>query len=289
MMNPPGARTAVSGHVRRVSAVLLSLVMPGAGHFLLGAFRRGTAWAVGLATFGLLLLFATPVSLLIVSTLVALVVGLVGRVAAAIDTIRIGIPRPAWKIVIVAWAALLAGDLAMVEPLQRYYRAHYAQAFRIPSDGMQPMLLVGDYIMVNKSAYRDRAPQRGDIVVFPFPQDERRDFIKRTIGLPGDTIELRNKRVYVNGTGLDEPYIRYLFPPPGDSSDNDSDVRVRYGPVTVPADHYFVLGDNRDNSEDSRYWGFLEREKIKGRAYMIYWSWDGDGHWPRFDRVGRSF
>src|SRR5262245_1965388 len=128
-MNTDGAQTADFGRVRRVSAVLLSLVMPGAGHFLLGAFRRGTAGAVGLALLGLLLLFATPVALLIISAVIGVAGGLVGRVATAIDTLKVGTPRPSWKIVIVAWAALLVGDLALVEPLKAYYKAHFAQAF----------------------------------------------------------------------------------------------------------------------------------------------------------------
>ena len=116
--------------------------------------------------------------------------------------------------------------------------------------------------------------KRGDVIVFKFPEDPERDFIKRTIGLPGDTIELRNKKVYVNGKPLDEPYVHFLFPPPGDTPQEDFDVRVHYGPVTVPADHYFMMGDNRDNSEDSRYWGFLPREYVKGKAAFIYWSFE---------------
>ena len=99
--------------------------------------------------------------------------------------------------------------------------------------------------------------KRGDIIVFKFPEDPERDFIKRTIGLPGDTLELRNKKVYINGKPLDEPYVHFLFPPPGDTSARRTSTSAsHYGPVTVPPDHYFMMGDNRDNSEDSRYWGF---------------------------------
>src|SRR5690606_35013918 len=99
-------------------------------------------------------------------------------------------------------------------------------------------------------------------------------FIKRTIGLPGETIELRNKKVYVNGEPLDEPYVHFLFPPEesGNADFADFDVRRNYGPVTVPAGHYFMMGDNRDNSEDSRYWGFLPRDYIKGMAMFVYFS-----------------
>jgi signal peptidase I len=113
--------------------------------------------------------------------------------------------------------------------------------------------------------------------VFKYPEDPNRDFIKRTIGLPGETIELRNKKVYVNGKPLDEPYVHFLFPAEGGpADDNGFDVRRNYGPVTVPPDKYFMMGDNRDNSEDSRYWGFMPREYVKGKALFIYFSFNED-------------
>ena len=120
---------------------------------------------------------------------------------------------------------------------------------------------------------------RGDVVVFKYPEEPERDFIKRVIGLPGETIELKQKKVYVNGTPLDEPYVHFLEPPGSVDSASEVtslDVRERYGPVTVPADHYFVMGDNRDNSQDSRYWGFLPRDYVKGKALIIYWSYEAE-------------
>jgi signal peptidase I len=153
-------------------------------------------------------------------------------------------------------------------------------------------LLIGDHLLVNKFVYgptlsgveRTLLPidgiERRDVVVFKYPEEPERDFIKRVIGLPGETIELRNKKVFVNGQPLDEPYVQFLEPPverrPGDPDFTDFDVRQQYGPVTVPADHYFVMGDNRDNSQDSRYWGFLPREYVKGKALMVYWSYEAD-------------
>ena len=247
---------------------------------------RGAAWAVGLVVLGLSLLFATPVSLLRVSALIAVVIGLLGHVATAIDATRIVTARPPWRIVLVAWAALLVGEFVVVEPLKLYYKTHYVQAFTIPSGAMQPTLLVGDYILVDKSAYRARAPQRGDIVVFPYPQDERRDFIKRVVALPGEQVLIHGNQVSVNGRPLQESYVNThssLSSPPGSCG-------YAYGcePTAVPPDSYFVMGDNRDNSQDSRYWGFVRREKIKGRAVTVYWSWDATRGWPRFDRIGRS-
>ena len=172
--------------------------------------------------------------------------------------------------------------------LALFVRTWAVQAFKIPTGSMENNLLIGDHLLVNKYVYSPTAssiertlfpirdPRRGDIVVFKYPDEPERDFIKRVIGLPGDTLELRNKKVYVNGEPLDEPYVHFLEPAASNGAEVTSfDVRERYGPVRVPDSQYFVMGDNRDNSQDSRYWGFLPRANIKGRALMIYWSYDG--------------
>jgi len=172
--------------------------------------------------------------------------------------------------------------------LALFMRTFVVQAFKIPTGSMEPNLLVGDHHLVNKfvfaptlsSAERTLLPvtaiRRGDIVVFKYPEDPERDFIKRVIGLPGETIELRDRRIHVNGRAIEEPYAHYLPRPavPAGSEVTSDDVRERYGPVVVPAGSVFVMGDNRDNSQDSRYWGFLPKENIKGKALMIYWSFD---------------
>jgi len=287
MIEAGDGQTSDVGRLRRVAAVLLSLGAPGAGHFLLGAFRRGVGWVAGIAILWLVLLFAASPSLWFLILLSGGVLGILGRVGAAIDAARIVRPRPSWKIVILAWTALLAGDLVVGSPLATYYRAHYAQAFTIPSGAMQPTLLPGDYIMVDKSVYRSQAPRRGDIVVFQYPPDERRDFIKRIIGVPGDVVAVRGQQVLVNGRKLVEPYLNGAT---AASTSQPDHCGYLYAcePTSVPADSYFVLGDDREHSQDSRYWGFVKREKIKGRASLVYWSWDGDRHWFRFDRIGRS-
>jgi len=170
-----------------------------------------------------------------------------------------------------------------------FIRTFVVQAFKIPTGSMEPNLLIGDHLLVNKFVFAPtrssvermllpvRDVRRGDIVVFKFPVDPERDFIKRVIGLPGDTVELRNHRVHINGRPLDEPYAHYLPRPAGGGLGESTaeDVRDNYGPVIVPPDAVFAMGDNRDNSEDSRYWGFLPTSNIKGRALMIYWSFDG--------------
>jgi signal peptidase I len=170
-----------------------------------------------------------------------------------------------------------------------FVRTFVVQAFKIPSGSMEPNLLIGDHLLVNKFVSAPTLARmedtllpietihRGDVIVFKHPRMPERDLIKRTIGLPGETIELRDKQVYVDGKPLDEPYAQYLLPR-GLDEETQTDVRRKFGPVTVPPGHYFMMGDNRDNSEDSRYWGFLPREYVKGKALFLYVSFGaGEG------------
>ena len=166
-------------------------------------------------------------------------------------------------------------------------RTFVVQAFKIPTGSMEQNLLIGDHLLVNKFVFSPTATDaergllpvtsinRGDVIVFKYPEDPERDFIKRVIGLPGDVVEVRHKRVYIDGRPLDEPYVYYLRPPSAAASPfGVADLREQYGPVTVPPSEYFVMGDNRDNSQDRRYWGFLPRDLVKGRALIIYWSYE---------------
>jgi signal peptidase I len=173
--------------------------------------------------------------------------------------------------------------------LALFIRTFVVQAFKIPTGSMENNLLIGDHLLVNKLVFgptvsrleRALMPvgriKRGDVIVFKYPEEPERDFIKRVIGLPGETLEVREKKVYINGRLLDEPYVHFLEPAATSSEQSEVtsfDVRERYGPVTVPADQYFMMGDNRDNSQDSRYWGFLSRDLVKGKALVIYWSYE---------------
>jgi signal peptidase I len=170
-----------------------------------------------------------------------------------------------------------------------FIRTFVVQAFKIPTGSMEENLLIGDHLLVNKFVYGPSESRierlllpmgtisRGEVIVFKFPEQPERDFIKRVIGLPGETVEMREKKVYINGKALDEPYVHFLQAPGAQSEFSEVtsyDVRERYGPVKVPPDHYFMMGDNRDNSQDSRYWGFLPRELVKGKALFIYWSYE---------------
>lgn len=174
-------------------------------------------------------------------------------------------------------------------------RTFVVQAFKIPSGSMIPTLLIGDHILVNKFIYGIKIPftekkilmfnkpERGDVIVFKYPENPKKDFIKRVIAVEGETIEEKDKVVYVNGKVMNEPYAhhndRYLRP-------GGHDPRDTFGPVTVPEDKVFVMGDSRDQSYDSRYWGFVDLNEIRGEAFIIYWSWDTND-WVRFNRIGR--
>jgi|SRR5664280_1594168 len=176
-----------------------------------------------------------------------------------------------------------------------FIRTFIICAYKIPSRSMVQTLLVGDHILVNKFLYgvkipllRNtiipvREPKRGEIVVFIFPNDRSKDFIKRVIGVGGDTIEIKNKKIFINGKEYSDSYGIYsdniIYPATMQPRDN-------YGPVTVPKNSIFVMGDNRDESLDSRFWGFVDLKDVEGKAFIIYWSWNHEDHNLRWQRLG---
>lgn len=184
-------------------------------------------------------------------------------------------------------------------------RAFIVQAFRIPSSSMENSLLIGDHIMVCKFIYGVKLPvlnvkiipiskpKRGDIIVFKWPPNPKVAFIKRCIGLPGDEIKIVNKTVYVNGKLLIDPYTKFIDPhiypyyTTNVSADTISGSRDNFGPIKVPPHHYFMMGDNRDNSLDSRYWGFVPEKDILGKAFIVYFSWNKHYavRWHRFFHI----
>lgn len=211
-------------------------------------------------------------------------------------------------------AVLIALALALV------IRTFFIQAYMIPSGSMEPTLLIGDHILVSKMAYGIRLPDsifglhlvglplgrylvhfgnihRGDVIVFVHPQERDKDLIKRVIGLPGDKVQIKNGRVWLNGSPINDPHAHLEVPDgqrfevPRDNFGFMDASGAIVGPLEVPAGRLFVMGDNRDHSEDSRYWGFADHNDVEGRALVIYWSWDGDasGLLPiRWSRFGRS-
>lgn len=193
-------------------------------------------------------------------------------------------------------ALIVAAILALI------IRTFVVQAFKIPSGSMEDTLLVGDHLLVNKFLFGTsipftdsrilpiRHPERGDVIVFEFPEDkdkpffERRDFIKRVVGTPGDVVEVRNKQVFVNGERFQLEQEVHKEPEVIPGAVNPRDFMAA---VKVPADSYFVMGDNRDRSFDSRFWGFVPMDRIKGLAFIKYWSWDSQQFRPRWNRIGR--
>ena len=212
-------------------------------------------------------------------------------------------------------------------------RIFLVQAFKIPTGSMESTLLVGDYLLVNKMVYGAKtprkvplldialptiqlpgieSPKRGDIVVFEYPLDRSLDFVKRCVAESGDTVQMRDKVLYVNGTPQSEPYVshsdaqmlrnenrlfhvrnfdwQYLYLTAEKKNNHDEPylpTRDNFGPLVVPQGKYFCMGDNRDASSDSRFWGFVDRGQIKGRPIVLYFSWNSR-HWlPRFGRIGK--
>ncbi len=197
-----------------------------------------------------------------------------------------------------------AKSIAIALLLALFIRTFVVQAFKIPSGSMIPTLLIGDHILVTKFAYGvkipfshhslwDRAtPARGDIVVFRYPLDPEKDFIKRVIGLPGETVAVKNKMVYINNALMEEGYVQHTDPKvlPAEISPRDN-----MAPLTVPPHSLFVMGDNRDESYDSRFWKFVDIAAVKGKALVVYWSWNAHGQlsldphsfFLRWNRIGR--
>lgn len=179
--------------------------------------------------------------------------------------------------------------------LALFIRTFIVQAFKIPSGSMIPTLLIGDHLLVNKFLYGVRnpfngqvwvplsTPKQGDIIVFKYPRDPAQDFIKRVVGVAGDKVEVKNKELFINGA----PYV--VAGPINSDPQTRPGLRDNFGPVTVPEHAVFVMGDNRDNSHDSRFWGFVDLTAIKGKAMILYWSWDSDAslaHSVRWNRIG---
>lgn len=183
------------------------------------------------------------------------------------------------------------------------FRGMVAQAYQIPSGSMEQTLLIGDYIYINKMLYGSeidigiggrrlvhhrfpaiRPPRPGDIIVFRYPEDVRKDFIKRCVAVGGQTLEIRDKTLYVDGRKRDEPFATHQDE---HVQPRESGPRDNFGPFTVPRGTIFMMGDNRDNSLDSRFWGPLPVELVKGKAIFRYFSWDGDRHRPRFGQILR--
>lgn len=274
------------------AAALFSLGWPGVGQLYSGRWRRAVAFILGLPVLALLAaVWLVTVPLAVANLLPALLllglqlVAIVDAARGARSAVRIG--RPWYTQGLVCTALALSNVLLWAPAEVVAIRNTLIQAFSIPSGGMERTILIGDRLVVKRFAYglhsppsgeqwvRLAEPHRGDLIAFLFPEDRRTVFLKRVIGLPGETVEVREKTVLVDGKALDEPYAAFIEAPGNEEhGGRPAANRGTWGPETVPPGNFFVLGDNRDNSRDSRYWGYVPVEDILGQAGVVYFSVD---------------
>lgn len=263
----------------------------GLGHLYSGQVKRGIfLYFVGQGT---LLAAALPVIYFFPTLpilLIALLVGLTFLLYCIFDAARLSKQKRfryklkkynKWYVYLGCW--FLASFI--VQPVVgQLIKKFVIQSYKIPAQSLRPNILAGDFIIASKLFSVEAGVNRGDVIIFPLPEDPQKDFIKRVVALGGETIEIVNKEVFINGNLFREPYIIHTDPrilPKGLRP------RDNFGPVIVPEDAIFVMGDNRDHSYDSRFWGCVKKSDVKGKARSIYWSWDGENNAIRWNRIGK--
>lgn len=269
---------------------MFTVLSIGLGHLYCGEVRKAIILFAGWQGCTVLA-FATLLLVPPMGLIFALTISITYSVYCIVDAIKCAKPLSAaytLKGVNKWYIYILFGLIAsfLIRPvIGEMVKHHIAQAFKIPSGAMQQTLEIGDRIITNKFSYQFSSPQKGDVVVFPFPNDPEKKFIKRIIGLGGEFLEIKNKHVYIDGQIVDETFVNH-----GDVRIFDKEINPRdnYGPVTIPADSVFVMGDNRDYSSDSRFWGFVKASSIEGKAVSIYWSWDKENASIRWRRIGKA-
>lgn len=265
---------------RRAIAIIGSIFLPGFGHFALGHRRKAVVWWLGFYVVIPLVVFGTLFKVPWLAFL-GLITAVVAWVAMLVDVIRrplLSDATPRWPVLVGVVVVLL-----LLQTIISGSRTYHSQAFTMPSGSMIPTLLVGDYVYADKLAYRFGEPRRGEVVVFQYPPDPRRMFVQRIVALPGERVMIRGDEIQVDGRKLEESYVAH---PPSRTPQRPCPYAYGCESTTVPTGSYFVMGDNRDNSHDSRYWGFVSRGLLVGRVSLIYWSWDRDAKWPRWSRIG---
>lgn len=265
-------------------AAVLSALLPGLGQVYNGDWQKGVVF---FATFLALPLLAPLylgsgfLILAIVPPLLVVASAVIDAAGAARRKGRTFVPC-AWNRGLVLIGIYVLGALGM-SFISDLTKQHLFRPYRMPAESMRPTLLIGDYFLADVTAPA-RVPERGKLVVFRFPLDRGKDFIMRILAVAGDTLEIRDKVVYVNGAALDEPYVMRTDPIVRPATETPRD---NFAPAAIPEGGVFVLGDFRDNSNDSRYWGALPVEDIIGVPRQIYWSWDEDASRIRWGRIGR--
>ena len=253
-----------------ILAFLLSLVSPGLGQIYNGQPKKGLLYLVGFflvyIIFSFLLFkFYGMICYLIIMVGLFLFV-LLDALRGAIKLRAIALKSyNRWYIYLIIF---LLTSMAIQPLLGWTIKNNIARAYKIPSNGMKPALLVGDRLIANMRIYKSEKPKRGDIVIFEFPKDPSKEFIKRVIGIENEKVEVVNNKIYINDKLLDDPWGYFEE----DGSTKGLPVLEKFGPVVVPKDSLFVLGDNRNNSQDSRFFGFVDIKKVKGIALYLYWA-----------------
>lgn len=267
-------------------AGLMSLVMPGLGQIYNGQLNKGIFFILLGYCYIPLIYFIVFYKLSVVTLILFWIIAVFYYFFVVGDSIVIAKKNSAEyhlkgynKILAYIAVVIILGCTSHF--YREYIKSNVMEAFKFPSGSMMPTLLVGDHLIADRSS-QARNPKHGEVVVFINPHDAEKNFLKRVVAIAGDTVELRNAVLYINGNAVNEPYIRKI------DSNSRLGSSVNFGPVVVPADSYFVLGDNRDNSQDSRHFGFVSHDKIKGTARSIYWSWDAANASVRWKRIGMS-
>jgi signal peptidase I len=255
-----------------ILAFLLSLVTPGLGHIYNGQLKEGLCYLVGFLLVyvifsSLLLKFYGMVCYLVIMVGLFLFI-LLDALLGAIKLRAIALKSyNKWYIYL---AIFLLGSVVIRPLLGWTIKNNIVKAYKIPSSGMEPALLVGDHLIANTRIYKSEKPKRGDMVIFEFSKDPSKDFIKRVIGMEDEKVEVIDNKIYINDKLLDDPWGYFE----DDGSTKGLPVLEKFGPVVVPKDSLFVLGDNRNNSQDSRFFGFVNIKKVKGKPLYLYWAKD---------------
>jgi len=250
-----------------ILALILSLLTPGLGQIYNRQLKKGVSYLIGfylvyiLCSFLLLTFYGMIFYLMVTVGFFFFIVIDAFRGAIKVKAIELKSYNK-WYIYLIIF---LLSNVAVLPLLQWTVRNNIARAYKIPSSGMSPALLVGDRLIADMRGYKSQKPQRGDIIIFEFPKDPSKDFIKRVIGTEGEKVEIIRNKIYINDQLMDDPWGHFTMPR---SSIED------YGPVRVPEGSLFVMGDNRDNSQDSRFFGFVKVEKVRGKALYLYWAKD---------------
>jgi signal peptidase I len=286
--NMEKTKTTEKRFLNLLGVAFLSFLLPGLAHLSSGRVKKAVIIYVVFqisifASFFVFLRIALPYNLILSVTLFTFV-----YLYAIIDSVLLAKnPANTLKLKPILGYSLLVAVImfhsTIIRPLLgNLIKQKYIQAFKIPSDSMFPTLLLGDMLLVDKHAYSNNIPKRGDVIVFQSPENPSKTLIRRIVGLGGETIEIKNTKVYINGSLYAEPYEINT------DKTFQSNERNTLNPFVIPGNSYFVIGDNRDQKHDNTFWGIVDRKDVNGKAVKFYWSWNKDNSRVRWDRIGRD-